>query len=61
MDNLSNQKFNGVKEAIENVGAERRYHPAYSPDVNPNELAFSKLKKLSRDDAERTVEKLWEL
>ena len=38
-----------------------RYLPPYSPDLNPIELAFSKLKKLLRDGAERTVDKLWDL
>ena len=51
----------GVREAIESVGAELRYLPPYSPDLNPIELAFSKLKKLLRDGAERTVDKLWNL
>ncbi len=61
MDNLSCHKVAGVREAIEAVGAEQRYLPPYSPDLNPIELAFSKLKKLLRDGAERTVDKLWEL
>ena len=61
MDNLSSHKVAGVREAIEAVGAELRYLPPYSPDLNPIELAFSKLKKLLRDGAERTVDKLWEL
>lgn len=61
MDNLSSQKVAGVREAIEAVGAELRYLPPYSPDLNPIELAFSRLKKLLRDGAERTVDKLWEL
>ena len=47
--------------AIEAVGAEVRYLPPYSPDLNPIELAFSKFKKLLRDGAERTNEKLWRL
>ena len=47
--------------AIEAVGAEVRYLPPYSPDLNPIELAFSKFKKLLRDDAQRTTEKLWQL
>lgn len=38
-----------------------RYLPPYSPDLNPIELAFSKFKKLLRDGAERTTEKLWQL
>ena len=61
MDNLSSHKVSGVREAIEAAGAQLRYLPAYSPDLNPIELAFSKLKKLLRDGAERTVDKLWDL
>jgi transposase len=61
MDNLSSHKVAGIREAIEAVGAELRYLPPYSPDLNPIELAFSKFKKLLRDGAERTVDKLWEL
>lgn len=61
LDNLSSHKVPGVREAIEGVGAELRYLPPYSPDLNPIELAFSKLKKLLRDGAERTVDKLWTL
>lgn len=61
MDNLSSHKVRGVREAIEAAGAELRYLPPYSPDLNPIELAFSKLKKLLRDGAERTVDKLWTL
>jgi transposase len=58
-DNLSSHKVAGVRAAIEAAGL--RYLPPYSPDLNPIELAFSKLKKLLRDGAERTVEKLWDL
>jgi transposase len=61
MDNLSSHKVQGVRETIESVGAEVRYLPPYSPDLNPIELAFSKLKKLLRDGAERTVDALWYL
>lgn len=61
MDNLSSHKVAGVVEAIESAGAEVRYLPAYSPDLNPIELAFSKFKKLLRDGAERTSDKLWKL
>jgi transposase len=61
MHNLSSHKVTGAREAIEAVGAELRYLPPYSPDLNPIELAFSKLKKVLRDGAERTVDKLWEL
>ncbi len=61
MDNLSSHKVAGVREAIEAAGAELRYLPPYSPDLNPIELAFAKLKKLFRDGAERTVDQLWDL
>ena len=61
MDNLSSHKVAGIREAIEAVGAELRYLPPYSPDLNPIELAFSKFKKLLRDGAARTVDKLWKL
>ena len=61
MDNLSSHKVAGVREAIEAAGAELRYLPPYSPDLNPIELAFAKIKKLLRDGAERTVDKLWDL
>lgn len=60
MDNLSSHKRAGVKDAIESVGATLVYLPPYSPDLNPIELAFSKLKTLLRKAAERTIEALWE-
>ncbi len=58
MDNLSSHKWAGVKEAIEAVVAQLFYLPPYSPDLNPIELAFSKLKTLLRKAAARTVEQL---
>jgi transposase len=61
MDNLSSHKVAGIRQAIEAAGAELRYLPPYSPDLNPIELAFSKFKKLLRDGAERTIDKLWKL
>jgi transposase len=61
MDNLSSHKVAGVREAIESAGAELRYLPPYSPDLNPIELAFSKLKRLLRDGGKRTVDQLWHL
>jgi transposase len=61
MDNLSSHKSARVTAAIEAVGAAVRYLPPYSPDLNPIELAFSKFKRLLRDGAERTTEKLWQL
>lgn len=59
LDNLSSHKTAGVREAIEQVGARLLYLPPYSPDLNPIELAFSKLKWLLRSAAERTVDALW--
>ena len=59
MDNLSSHKVAGVKAAIEAAGAELRYLPPYSPDLNPIEMVFAKLKSLLRAMAERTVEGLW--
>ena len=59
MDNLGSHKGVGVREAIEAAGANLLYLPPYSPDFNPIENAFSKLKALLRKAAERTVEGLW--
>ena len=59
MDNLRVHKMAGVREAIEAVGAKLLFIPPYSPDLNPIELAFSKLKALLRAKAIRTVEALW--
>jgi transposase len=59
MDNLSSHKVTGIREAIEAAGAELRYLPPYSPDLNPFELAISNLKKRLRDGAQRTTESLW--
>jgi transposase len=55
MDNLSAHKAAGVRDAIEAVGATLRYLPQYSPDFNPIEQSFSKLKAHLRKAAERTV------
>jgi transposase len=60
LDNLSAHKVAGVREAIEAVGAHVLYLPPYSPDFNPIELAFAKLKALLRSAAARTVSGLWE-
>jgi len=59
LDNLSSHKVAGVKEAIETVGAKVVYLPPYSPDFNPIELVFSKLKTILRKSKLRTVEELW--
>ncbi len=59
MDNLSSHKGQRVRQAIADVKARAIYLPAYSPDLNPIELAFSKLKQLLRSLAARTVDALW--
>jgi transposase len=61
LDNLPAHKGRRVREAIEAAGASLRYLPPYSPDFNPIENAFAKLKALLRRAAERTVEGLWRL
>jgi transposase len=55
MDNLACHKRAGVRKAIEGAGAELRYLPPYSPDLNPIENAFSRLKARLRADALRTI------
>ncbi|GLK73623.1 hypothetical protein GCM10017643_37410 [Ancylobacter dichloromethanicus] len=60
MDNLPAHKAAGVREAIEQVGGTLLYLPPYSPDFNPIENAFAKLKALLRARAERTVSALWD-
>jgi transposase len=59
MDNLGSHKGAGVRAAIEAAGASLRYLPPYSPEFNPIENAFSKLKSMLRKAATRTVETLW--
>ena len=59
MDNLSSHKGPRVSKLIEAAGARLLYLPPYSPDFNPIENAFAKLKALMRKAAERTVEGLW--
>ena len=58
MDNLPAHKAAGIREAIEAAGAKLCYLPPYSPDFNPIENAFSKLKALLRARAERTIDAL---
>jgi len=60
MDNLSSHKGPRVRSMIETAGAELLYLPPYSPDFNPIENAFAKLKAMLRRAAERTVEGLWD-
>ena len=59
MNNLSSHKVVGVKKAIESVGARVLYLPPYSPDLNPIEMVFSKLKTLVRKSKLRKVSDLW--
>lgn len=59
MDNLPAHKAEGVRQAIEGAGCRLLYLPPYSPDFNPIEMAFAKLKAVLRAKAERTVEGLW--
>ncbi len=60
MDNLSSHKSAAVRDAIEKAGAALHFLPPYSPDFNPIENAFAKLKALLRKAAARTRETLWE-
>jgi transposase len=59
MDNLPAHKVQGVRAAIEARGARLLYLPPYSPDLNPIEQVFAKLKALLRTAATRTVDALW--
>lgn len=59
MDNLSSHKGQTVKDLIEDAGARLLFLPPYSPDFNPIEKAFSKLKAHLRRIEARTVETLW--
>ena len=59
MDNLSAHKVAGVREAIEGVKAKLVYLPPYSPDLNPIEQAFAKLRWLLQSAKERTLDALW--
>lgn len=59
MDNLSSHKGAAIRRLIEDAGAELEYLPPYSPDLNPIELVFSKVKQLLRSLACRTQQSLW--
>ncbi len=60
MDNLPAHKAAGVRKAIEHAGATLVFLPPYSPDFNPIENAFAKLKALLRAKAKRTITALWD-
>lgn len=59
MDNLGSHKVAGVQAAIERAGATVKYLPPYSPDYNPIEQVFAKLKAMLRKAQARTVDALW--
>jgi transposase len=59
LDNLAAHKVKGVREAIEGAGAHLLYLPPYSPDLNPIEMVFAKLKTLLRKADARSVEATW--
>lgn len=59
MDNLGSHKVKAVRQAIRSVGARLLFLPPYSPDLNPIEQVFAKLKTLLRKADERTVEATW--
>ena len=60
MDNLSSHKRASTRQLIEEAGAELSFLPPYSPDLNPIEMIFSKIKQLLRSLACRTREALWQ-
>lgn len=59
MDNMSSHKRSAVPKAIRSAGARLLFLPPYSPDLNPIEQIFAKLKHLMRKAAERTYEATW--
>jgi transposase len=59
IDNLGSHKGKAIRRAIRAAGAKLFFLPAYSPDLNPIEQVFAKLKTLLRKAAERTVEATW--
>jgi transposase len=61
LDNLPAHRVTGARQAIEAKGAALINLPPYSPDLNPIENAFAKLKALLRKAAARTIEELWEM
>ena len=60
LDNLGSHKSRAVRDAIKSAGAHRLFLPAYSPDLNPIEQVFAKLKHMLRKARERTVDQLWD-
>lgn len=60
MDNLASHKVDGIRTAIEAAGSKLIYLPPYSPDFNPIEQVFAKLKALLRKAAKRSIPALWD-
>jgi transposase len=60
LDNLSSHKTARVRQALERVGARPLFLPPYSPDLNPIEKMWSKVKSYLRSAAQRTMEGLWQ-
>jgi transposase len=61
LDNLGSHKVAGIAEAMTAAGVQLRFLPPYSPDLNPIEQVFSKLKTCLRKAAKRTIEELWSI
>ena len=61
LDNLSSHKTAMVRKTLEDYGIRTRYLPPYSPDLNPIENAFSKLKGLVKSAGKRTIAGLWDV
>jgi len=59
LDNLGSHKGQAVRRAIRQVGAHLLFLPPYSPDLNPIEMVFAKLKTLLRKEDERSVAAVW--
>jgi transposase len=59
MDNLPAHKLSGIRDAIEKTGAKLMFLPPYSPDFNPIEMAFSKIKAFLKKVGARKLENLW--
>jgi transposase len=60
MDNLSCHKVSGIAEMILSADAQLRYLPPYSPDMNPIEQVWSKIKSMLRSAARRSITELWD-
>ncbi|WP_192847207.1 transposase, partial [Aurantimonas manganoxydans] len=59
MDNLGSHKSAAIRQLIRSAGASLRYLPAYSPDLNPIEQAFAKIKHWMRRAEKRSIEDTW--